>query len=186
MAGKPEPIDPAAKAYAVAEVAKGRGLRDVAEELVSLGYKCSHMKVQRWCDDAKAQPAAPPTPDTPALPPPTPPAPLSPTVDPDAPFDYLASLHAMVRQADAEAREMALASNPRGQQAAMRRAGELMKLIGQVEKQKPQDPDVLSFSRAEIDRTFAELEALLLQLCSREVLCSECTRKLSVRFGRGQ
>lgn len=185
--------EPEAIAYAVAEVAKGRGTREVAEELAELGVEVSHMTIARWC---KAPP--PEVPATPAVSsaltdrlrarqaPPAEPPPEVPAEDPDAAFDFEASLQRMIREAEREAKAHDLASNPRGAQAAMRRASEMMKVLAQSEKRKPADPDVLTFSRTEIERGFADATDLLERLCARPVLCSACSRELSVKFGRGE
>jgi hypothetical protein len=109
-----------------------------------------------------------------------------PPADPDAPFDLEASRQRLLRQAQAEAREHELASNPKGAQAAMRRAADMVKVLAVVNKAKPADPDVLQFSRAEIDRAYAEMTSTLENLMSRPVLCSACSRELSIKFGRGQ
>ncbi len=198
MPRKKTPHDPAAIAHAIAEVGKGRSYRDVAAELCELGEPMSHTQVKRICDEAKAQPA--PAVAAASAPPPSP-APLRervqkqrqraaeaapPPADPDAPFDFEASLQAMIRAAEAEAKVHDAASNPRGAQAAMRRAAELMKVLAQSEKRKPADPDVLQFSKGEIERAFGDVSALLEKYCERPVLCSECTRLLSIKFGRGQ
>jgi hypothetical protein len=113
-------------------------------------------------------------------------APPPPAADPEAPFDLEASLQRLLRQAEAEAREHELASNPKGAQAAMRRAADMVKVLAVVNKSKPADPDVLTFSRAEIERAYADMTATLETLCQRPVLCSACSRELSVKFGRGQ
>jgi hypothetical protein len=209
--------DPEAVAYAVAEVAKGRSYREVAEELVGLGVDVSHMTVKRWSqakkDDGGSIPPADSTgasvaagdgewvaepvksvarkirqrggggvakaaPPPPELEPPTP-------ADPES-FDYEATLLGMLRDAQAEAKAFTAASNPKAAQTAMRRASELMKVLAQSEKRKPADPDVLSFSRKEIEEEWARLEGTLRTLCERPVLCSACSRELSVAFGRGQ
>jgi hypothetical protein len=113
-------------------------------------------------------------------------APPAPEADPNAPFDFEASLQRMIRQAEGEAKAHELASNPRGAQAAMRRAAELMKVLSQSEKRKPTDPDVLTFSKGEIDAAYSAMTGTLEQLMQRPVLCSSCSRDLSVKFGRGQ
>jgi hypothetical protein len=206
------PHDPAAIAYAVEAVRAGRSSREIAAELAELDVHVSHMTVKRWADAAAkgespakpAQAAVPPPPlrqggglinDAPV---PVPPslaerlraraeaAPPPPAVDTDAPFDLEASLQRLLRQAEAEAREHELASNPKGAQAAMRRAADMVKVLAVVNKAKPADPDVLQFSRAEIDRTYADMTTTLETLCLRPVLCSACSRELSIKFGRGQ
>ncbi len=176
--------DPEAIAFAVAAVKAGRSYRDVAEELAELGVQCSHMTVKRWCAAAPkaaeaVRQAAPPIENSGAAAP-------APAATAEEPFDFEASLHAMIRQAEIEARTHDQASNPRGAQAAMRRAAELMKVLSQTEKRKPADPNLLTFSRAEIDKAIADLTVRLEAMCSRGLLCADCSRKLSVRFGRGQ
>jgi hypothetical protein len=182
-----DPIDPEAKAYAVAEEAKGRSTREIAAELREMGYKASHMTVSRWCAAAKR--ANPPgalealrarQTEAEAAPAPTPPA------DPDAPFDFEAAARQMLREAFGEAEQHRKASNPRGVQAAMNTAAKALSTLAQVEKRKPQDPDVISFSMAAIEKEWAALSELLAALCARPVLCSDCTRKLSTRYGRGE
>ncbi len=176
-----------AKAFAIAEVAKGRGVRDVASELAELGVPVSHMTVHRWAQAAApAQGVASKPPVAQAgqhfgVPPPPPPPP-----DDGAPFDFDASLQRMIREAELEAKAHEAASNPRGAQAAMRRASEMMKVLAQSEKRKPADPDVLTFSRAEIEKAFAEMSGTLETLLERPLLCSACSKELSVRFGRGE
>ncbi|HVY27031.1 MAG TPA: hypothetical protein VHB79_10790 [Polyangiaceae bacterium] len=104
---------------------------------------------------------------------------------PEAELDFDGELRGMIAEARQEAREHAQASNPRAAQAALTRATKLMAMLAQSEKRKPANPDVLTFSKAEIDAEFARVSALLAKLCERPVLCSECSRSLSVKFGRG-
>jgi hypothetical protein len=204
--GSTKHYEPEAVAYAINAVKAGRSYREVAEELAELRVQVSHMTVKRWVERADAPAVVPPAPapeaarlpPAPAVnpelaarlkaqreraaeaPPPPPPA------EDDAPFDFEASVQQMIREARAEAQQHAQASNPRGQQAALRRAAELMKLLGQSEKRKPADPDLLVFSKTEIEQAFGEMTELLSNLCARPVMCSECSRALSIKFGRGQ
>ncbi len=204
MARTPKKVDPKAVEYALAQCRAGRSFRDVAAELHELGVDVSYGTVRRWVERADAKPEAPPpapvaAPDTPRADPklrqrleaqkaraaaeaPPPEAPS----DPAAPFDYEAELHRMIRDAQQEVKEYTQSSNPKAAQAAARRASDLMKVLAQQEKRKPVDPDVLTFSKAEIERAFGEVEGLLAKLCERPVLCASCSRELSVRFGRGQ
>ena len=193
----PRPIDPEAKAFALDAVAAGRSLRDVADELGRLGVEVSHMMVKRWVAasaSAKAEAAAEAAAARPARVVPKlaellrarQAAPPEEQPEDDAPWDYEASVQKMIRQAEAEAKSFSEASNARGAQTALRRASELIKLLGQAEKNKPRDPDVLQFSRSEIEAEWSRLEGVLSTLCSRPLLCSDCGRKLAVKFGRGE
>jgi len=206
MPRRPKEYEPGVKEHALEQAARGVSVREIEAELAELGVIVSHMTIQRWVQASKAPTAPPPAKDRQEAPPPAPKPKLTEALqarkdrqagsaeatppetpeDPGAPFDFEGSLQRMIRDAEKEARAHDLASNPRGAQAAMRRASELMKVLAQSEKRKPQDPDVLQFSRAEIDRGFAEVSALLAKLCERPVLCSECSRALSVKFGQGK
>lgn len=205
--GSTKHYEPEAIAFAIESVKGGRSYREVAEELAELGVVVSHMTVKRWCDAAGAPPAeAPAAPPEMARLPPAPsvnpelaarlkaqreravetPPPPPPAAADDAPFDFEDSLQAMIREARAEAQQHAQASNPRGQQAAMRRAAELMKVLAQSEKRKPADPDLLVFSKSEIEQAFTEMSDLLAKLCERPTLCSGCSKVLSIKWGRGE
>lgn len=176
--------DPAAIKWAVAEVAKGRSYRDVAEELAELKVKASHQTVKRWCAEA-AQPKEP-TPlakrvaaqrERAAE------APAEPAVD--EPFDFEAMLKTMVREAQAEARRHDLASNPKGAQSAMKRASDLMGRLAQIEKQKPVDPDVMTYTRTDIAQAIDRIGSVVSTLLKHDVRCCQCHRELSAKWGQG-
>lgn len=207
-------LEPGVLEHILEQHSKGYSYREIEAELTELGVLISHMKVKRLVDESKASASAPHPPaplasapeDRQEAPPQAPKPKLTEALqarkdrqagsaddrppetpeDPGVPFDFEGSLQRMIRDAEREARQHDQASNPRGAQAAMRRASELMKVLAQSEKRKPADPDVLQFSLAEIDRAYAEISALLAKLCERPVLCSECSRALSVKFGRGK
>lgn len=229
--GRPKAVtDPDAIAYAVKAVIEDhRSYREVAAELVGLGYQVSHATVKRWCDAARQDhtptpparaggktdapaPAAPSSEGLAALSEPADAgsspagrrggvnpelaariaarqeaaAKGAPPADPDAPFDLDAELPRMIRAAQREAEELLRASNPRAAQTSQKRASDLLKTLAIAKKNEPKEADLLTFSKQEIENAMAELETLLAQLCERPVLCSACSRELSIKFGRGQ
>jgi hypothetical protein len=177
--------DPQAIAWAVNEVSKGRSYRDVSEELAELKVKASHQTVKRWCAEA----AAPKEP-TPlatrvkaqrerAEQPPEPP------VDDGTPFDLEATLQRLMRQAEAEAKSMDQASNARGAQAAARRATEMAKVLAVLDKRKPQDPDVMTYTHTDIAAGVEKIGAVVATLLAHGVRCCDCQRVLSAKWGHG-
>jgi hypothetical protein len=154
--------DPAAIAWAVNEVSKGRSYRDVSDELAELKVKASHQTVKRWCAEA-AQPKEP-TPlakrvaaqrERAEQPPPA--------VDPES-LDFDSTVKRLLADALAEMEQHRLASNPKGVSAAMNTAAGLLDAMRKSEKEKPSDPDVLQFSRKEIDAACEAARQIVAQL----------------------
>lgn len=193
--GRPTtPTDPDLIAWAVGEMAKGRGSREVAKEAEGMGYPVAHMTVVRWAKKAQEGQAAPSKPASA-----TPPNPLAqalaekreraaaqaaaqpPALEIDA-TDTLGTLRAlaadMLRQASAEK-----LSNPKLSATLTRSASDVMNTIARVEKTTAEASDLIRFSRKELhDGAVAALERFK-AICERPLHCARCARELSVEWG---
>ena len=61
----------------------------------------------------------------------------------------------------------------------------LVKSLKQLEQANTADADVLKVSRADVARVREDLRGRVTAICNRPLLCSECARALSVRWGTG-
>jgi hypothetical protein len=176
-------------AAAVAAVASGRSLRDVADE-----YGVSFVTVSRWVAKHKAQAAKAPKKPKPAAKAAHPwtgiTATLAERSEPPPPADegpeeaeggtLLEQVQGLQRAMLATARESKRVGNMKAAQAALASAGLLANTIARISKTEAEGADVFRVSMAEIKATEESLRARLGTMRGRPLCCAVCSRKLSV------
>lgn len=185
-----KPPDPDVVAFALQQVAAGRSWADVAKELTETGYKYTPGAIGAWVRKARAAKAVASTlavapavqlPNALAVaiaerqaaqPPPEP-------IDTD---DTLGTLRALAKNMLLQAAAEKL-SNPKLSATLTRSASDVLNTIARVEKTTAEAEDVLRLSRKEIAETSAALLERFKAICERPLLCSKCSRALSVEWG---
>lgn len=182
----PKEPSPRRVAAAVAAVASGRSLRDVADE-----YGTSYVTVLRWVKKAKASepppkakakaPAAPWTGLTAALTERSEPPPAEDEApEPAEGATLLEQVRSLHRDLLGTARDAKRVGNMKAAQAALAAAGNLMNTMARLAKLEAEGADVFKISMAEIKATKESLRDRLATMRGRPLCCAACSRKLSV------
>lgn len=208
MARYPAP-DPEQVEYAKQRVKAGASVREISKEFAEMGYKVLPMTVSRWsrlpepeegagstagrepnqakpAEQSPPPPLTPPAPRRPNLtealaqrqantPPPTPAPPI------DA-SDTVGTLRMLLESFMADAhRERG--GNPRLATTLAKSAAEVLDQIRKIEASKAEDLSNLKISRAAIAEAARQKLELFKTICARPLLCSRCSRELSIAWG---
>lgn len=171
--------DPELVAAAFELRAAGCPLREIAE---TLGVTAPTVK--RWLDDPPPAPVA--APSSPAGPLPSHMAPARSEIKPVAVGDDITQVvqamleRTLQRSADAEAGGNHTAAQREGRDAAA-----LVTVLARVKAEGADDPSVLRISRADVLKIEESLRERVAAICNRPLLCSACSRRLSVQWGTG-
>lgn len=171
---------PETVAAALAALATGRPLRDVARE-----FGVTATTVLRWRDAVvdeappivvvpaaiAALPAAPPAPALPELPP-----------IPEG-ADTLERARAFLARVEVIAEHSLQVGNVKAAQSAMRDALKAINDIARYETQQAKRGDGLHISQEEIDESRETVRARFAALADRPLLCAHCGRKLAISWG---
>lgn len=165
-----------------------------ALELLELG--CSYREagetlgvtaptIQRWKKETAAAPPKPP-PSEPA------PADLPAHMAPPPAVaalvvgeDLIASTRAMVNRMLTRSAASESAGSYASAQRDSRDAANLMIVLARLEKLGADDADVVRVTRADVAKIEESLKERIAAICNRPLLCAECSRALSVRWGTG-
>lgn len=100
-------------------------------------------------------------------------------------LDTLASVRRMLRDTLKRAKDSEEVGNYGAAQRAGRDAGQLVTVIARLEKASTLDDDILRISRNEIADTMDRVRARVQAICARPLLCTACSRELSIEWGVG-
>ncbi len=137
--------------------------------------------VSRWLKQPRAEAPAP-APSIPShMAPPAPPAPALEVTE-----DTVGTLRAMLnrtlkRSADAEASGNHTAAQREGRDAAM-----LMTVLARESGKAAEEGDMTKITRSEVAKIEDSLRERIASICTRPLLCSACSRALSVAWGAGE
>lgn len=179
--------------YALDGIKAGRSLEDLARDITAGGYSVTKMTVSRWRDKyggapqqpkpgalaadlgkrAEARAAAPAEPEAP---------PVDAVTSQE---DALAFTRRMLADTLKRAKDAEVVGNYSAAQRAGRDASALVTVLARLEKTTADEDDAVRVSRKEIDETMAQLEERMRAICDRPLLCSECSRELSIDWGEG-
>lgn len=152
----------------------GCSLRQVAEEI-----GCSHVTVRKAL---AAQPeAVAPAPAEP----PTPGAPITPGA-PEPEESQLDFARRCARESNALAKEARAAGNFAAAQKASRDTAQYSAIIARLEKAANEAEGGHRWTNADLARAASLTTERVKKLCERPLLCSECSRALSIVWGLGE
>lgn len=174
-----KPPDAETLAVVAGALADGISVRDMAR---TLGV--TKMTISRWMRAYAETPAgrAAAFVKRKAAPPPAPEA--SPEGEDDEPF--LATLQRLMRGYTRRMRECEAIGDTTTAQKIGRDAEALARTIARVQKGDAANADTFSIPRADIDATMDALRERVKAILDRALLCAECSRALSVAWGRGE
>lgn len=179
------PPDPALVRRVLDRCASGASPSEVAAELARSGTQLSLRTIQGWVQRyGEAEEASPP-----ALvaPPPVAPAPPDPPEEVDD--DDATTLDRMRRMLSDLRRDAAAArkrGNTKDAQRTLRDSVALSATIVRLERAQQADGGAVHASRAEIEAALQRHRDNVRQLCERPLLCADCGRALSIKWGQGQ
>lgn len=156
------------KALAVAEVRKGRPLREVADE-----YAVSHVTVSRWVNEAGGS-----GPKAPAAPPPAAPA------VPSAPTraltleEMLLVIQEQLQSAIQIAQDAKAVGHHDAAARAMGQFGKILPVLMAALKRAGEDRDVLKIPLAELEAARRSVAERMAAYAAREVHCAKCGREM--------
>lgn len=203
--------DPTAVAFVLECNDAGMSVRDIVREVQAADYPITRATVHRWIKrygpeggkplpGSAAAPQAAPEPPPKASPKPDvsgiagalaarreePPPPPEPTLDIPEGGSEGATLDTLRNLLRITLKEVAAnrVKNPKLSQQLGRDAAAMANTIARLEKGVGDDADVIRISREEVDATSRKLRERIRVTCDRPLLCSKCSRELSLEWGQ--